>query len=164
MNSEMPDRLTPPTEIVRRQMQRQRTSGTTAELAVRRALHRLGYRYRVDYQVLPDQRYRGDIVWRREHLVVFLDGCFWHGCPAHGTTPKSNTDWWSAKIEKNRERDLRATSLLSDAGWTVLRFWEHEPTNEIVTRIEAELNDLRQERSHRDAPKHRPRPTVEPRV
>lgn len=143
----MRDDLVPPTENVRRQMSRQRTTGTAVELSVRRLLHAHGYRYRVNLgQLLPNQRFRGDIVWTREKLVVFLDGCFWHGCPDHGTTPKSNTEWWRTKIDENSRRDARATSLLRDAGWRVLRFWEHESTEDIVGRIEAELTSIRADR------------------
>lgn len=120
-------------------MRAQRTAGTSAEMAVRRTLYARGYRYRVDFKLLPGERFRGDIVLTRHKLVVFLDGCFWHGCPAHGTTPKSNTQWWADKIEGNRQRDQRASQLLGEAGWQVLRFWEHEPAESIVATIEHEL-------------------------
>jgi DNA mismatch endonuclease, patch repair protein len=127
--------LTPPSALVRRQMQTQKTTGTRIELRVRRALHAMGYRYRVNYRPLPNQKFRGDIVWSRRRLVVFLDGCFWHGCPAHGTTPKSNTDWWQKKIQGNRDRDRRVNDILLQQGWTVLRFWEHDGTGDIVRAI-----------------------------
>ena len=118
--------LTPPTVVVRRQMQSQKTTGTGIEMAVRKRLHAQGYRYRVNCKLLPDRRFKGDIVWLGRRLVVFLDGCFWHGCPLHGTTPKSNTEWWEVKITANRERDRLVNELLCDRGWTVLRFWEHD--------------------------------------
>lgn len=121
-------------------MRAQRTAGTSAEMAVRRALYARGYRYRVDFKLLPGERFRGDIVLTRHKVAVFLDGCFWHGCPAHGTIPKSNTQWWVDKIEGNRQRDQRASQLLVQAGWQVLRFWEHEPTDSIVTTIEHRLH------------------------
>ena len=127
--------LTPPSKHVRRQMQAQKTSGTGIEMAVRSALHRRGYRFRVDRRQLPEQRFRGDIVWSGRRIAVFLDGCFWHGCPKHGTTPKSNAAWWGAKIEANRDRDLRVDSELLQRGWRVLRFWEHEEADDIVARI-----------------------------
>ncbi len=130
----------PPAEHVRRQMQSQKTSGTKIEMAVRRGLHSRGYRYRVDRKLLPGHTWRGDIVWSSRRVVVFLDGCFWHGCDIHGTTPKSNTDWWSTKIEKNRARDRRADAILRDQGWTVLRYWEHESSEEIIDSIIAHLN------------------------
>lgn len=129
-------------------MSRQRTTGTQVELSVRRLLHARGYRYRVNLgQLVAGRRYRGDIVWTRQKLVVFLDGCFWHGCPIHGTTPKSNTLWWRKKLDENARRDAQATSLLVDAGWRVLRFWEHEAPEDIVSRIETELECIR---LHRD--------------
>jgi DNA mismatch endonuclease (patch repair protein) len=134
--------LTPPADQVRRQMQSQKTSGTRMELEVRRRLHALGYRYRVDRNLLRDHNYRGDIVWSGRRLVVFLDGCFWHGCPLHGTTPKSNTHWWRNKIESNRERDQRVDDLLGQRGWTVLRFWEHDDTTEIVESVVKHLDGL----------------------
>lgn len=127
--------LTPPSDLVRRQMQAQKTSGTKIELEVRRRLHALGYRYRVNRRPLPDQQFRGDIVWSGRKLVVLLDGCFWHGCASHGSIPKSNTEWWHAKIEKNRERDRRVDQMLGERGWTVLRYWEHEDRDDIVASI-----------------------------
>ncbi|WP_102141933.1 very short patch repair endonuclease [Mycobacterium hubeiense] len=131
--------LTPPTEQVRRQMQAQRTTGTRIELAVRRGLHARGYRYRIDRRPLPDHNFRGDIVWTGRRLVVFLDGCFWHGCPIHGTTPKSNTEWWRRKIDGNRERDRRVDAILKQHGWTVLRFWEHDDPATIIDSVVAHL-------------------------
>lgn len=136
----MTQTLTPPSDVIRRQMQAQKTSGTQVELDVRRRLHALGYRYRVNRRPLPDHRFRGDIVWSGRRLVVFLDGCFWHGCPTHGTTPKSNTEWWRAKIQTNQDRDRRSDQILRDRGWTVLRFWEHEDTDDIVRTVTAHLN------------------------
>ena len=117
--------LSPPTDNVRRQMQAQKTSGTKIEMEVRRRLHAEGYRYRVNRKIVSDQPFKGDIVWVGRRLVVFLDGCFWHGCPLHGTTPKSNRAWWEAKIAANRERDQRTDEMLRGRGWKVLRFWEH---------------------------------------
>lgn len=116
-------------------MQTQKTSGTKVELQVRSRLHARGYRFRVNRRLLPDQMFRGDIVWSGRRLVVFLDGCFWHGCPDHGTIPKANHEWWRAKIEANRDRDQRADRLLKQAGWTVLRFWEHTHPDEAVEKI-----------------------------
>ncbi|WGJ83639.1 very short patch repair endonuclease [Gordonia sp. SMJS1] len=136
----MSDELDPPSDVVRRQMQRQRTTGTKVELSVRRALHARGYRYRVDLGgLVPGRRFRGDIVWTRAKVVVFLDGCFWHMCPEHCVVPKSNSVWWQNKLEGNRQRDDCATLLLEAQGWRVLRFWEHESPDDIVNRIENEL-------------------------
>jgi DNA mismatch endonuclease (patch repair protein) len=116
-------------------MQAQKTTGTKIELQVRRGLHARGYRYRVDRRLLPDHPYRGDIVWSSRRMVVFLDGCFWHGCPVHGTAPKSNRNWWHAKIEGNRQRDRRVDEILRQRGWTVLRFWEHDDPGAIVESV-----------------------------
>ncbi len=141
------DELTPPTDPVRRQMQAQKTAGTRIEMAVRRLLHSEGYRYRVNCRLLPDHRFKGDIVWRGRRLAVFLDGCFWHGCPLHGTTPKSNREWWEAKIAANRERDRRVNELLSDRGWTVLRFWEHDDPTAVASSVASHLSRGSRERS-----------------
>jgi DNA mismatch endonuclease (patch repair protein) len=132
--------LVPPTEQVRRQMQAQKVTGTGIELQVRRGLHARGHRFRVNRRLLPDHQFRGDIVWSGKRIAVFLDGCFWHGCPIHGTKPKSNGDWWEAKINGNRERDQRADELLRQRGWTVLRFWEHDEPRTIVNSIVAHLD------------------------
>lgn len=126
---------TPPSETVRRQMQAQRTSGTKIEIDVRRKLHAKGIRYRVDAKLLPKKRIRGDIVWSGRKIVVFMDGCFWHGCPLHSTTPTKNRDWWIQKLSQNRTRDRSTDLLLREAGWTVLRFWEHEDTDKVVETI-----------------------------
>jgi DNA mismatch endonuclease (patch repair protein) len=116
-------------------MQAQKTSGTKIEIVVRRGLHARGFRYRVDRKLLPDHPFRGDIVWSGRRIAVFLDGCYWHGCPTHGTVPKSNREWWVAKIDGNRERDRRVSELLETHGWTVLRFWEHDEPAWIVDSI-----------------------------
>jgi DNA mismatch endonuclease, patch repair protein len=136
------DRVTP-SPHVRRKMQSQRRKDTALEIAVRRSLHAAGVRYRVDVRPEPDLRTRGDIVWRGLKVVVFLDGCFWHGCPEHGTSPKRNSAWWAEKLESNVRRDRRADELLQERGWHVLRFWEHEDPTYIVERVIAELNARR---------------------
>lgn len=87
-------------------------------------LRALGLRYRIDVTV-PGTRRRADIVFGRAKVAVFVDGCFWHGCPQHGTWPKANASWWRSKIEANRLRDRDTDAKLEAAGWTVLRFWEH---------------------------------------
>jgi DNA mismatch endonuclease (patch repair protein) len=129
-------------------MQTQKTSGTRIELQVRRKLHALGYRYRVNRRLLPDQKFKGDIVWSGRRLVVFLDGCFWHGCPIHGTTPKSNTEWWRSKINGNRDRDLRVDEILRQSGWTVLRFWEHDDSEQIIESVVQQLEAIDGSRRH----------------
>jgi DNA mismatch endonuclease (patch repair protein) len=126
---------TPPTEQTRTRMQNQRRRDTGCELAVRRILHASGLRYRVDCRPEPSLRRRADIVFTKRRIAVFIDGCFWHGCPDHGTTPHSNADWWLSKIERNKTRDLDTNARLKDAGWTVLRFWEHESPDSVAQSI-----------------------------
>lgn len=116
-------------------MQTQRRRDTTCEMSVRRRLHHMGFRYRVDYRPEATLRRSADIVFSRQRIAVFIDGCFWHGCPEHGTTPKSNGDWWAAKIERTRQRDLDTTSILISRGWTVLRFWEHQSPDEVASEV-----------------------------
>jgi DNA mismatch endonuclease (patch repair protein) len=117
-------------------MKHQRRRDTRPELAIRSALHQAGLRFRVDYP-LPGLRRRGDIVFRRRRLVVFVDGCFWHCCPEHGTWPRENAEWWRAKLEANVERDRDTDARLADSGWLVLRVWEHEEPFEAASRIAA---------------------------
>ncbi|MGC4994174.1 very short patch repair endonuclease [Nocardia salmonicida] len=118
-------------------MQGNRRRDTRPELAVRRRLHALGLRYRVDFAPLPDvRRPRVDIVFTRARVAVFIDGCYWHGCPEHYRPARINAEFWSAKIAANQERDMRSTAALRDAGWTVLRFWEHEPPDWVAGEIE----------------------------
>jgi DNA mismatch endonuclease (patch repair protein) len=108
---------------------------TPCELAVRAHIHRLGFRYRVDYPPLAQARFRADLVFPRVKVAVFVDGCFWHGCPRHGSWPKANSDWWRAKIEANRTRDAAIATTLRAAGWTVLRVWEHEDAKAAAARV-----------------------------
>ncbi|OLT16282.1 very short patch repair endonuclease [Serinicoccus sp. CUA-874] len=129
----------PRDDVIRRRMQRQRRRDTTRELEIRRELHALGYRFRVDYRMEPSLRSRGDIVFTRRRLVVFIDGCFWHGCPEHATPPKTNTEWWTGKLAANVARDRRVDSALTALGWKVLRVWEHEALQKAVHRIQWEI-------------------------
>ncbi len=111
-----------------------RRRDTTPEIAVRRALHAAGLRFRVDYPVLP--RRRADIAFPRRRVAVFIDGCFWHGCPDHQTVAKANARYWADKLAANQARDRDTNERLTARGWTVLRFWEHEPIGVVVERIE----------------------------
>jgi len=115
-------------------MKLQRQRDTAPELALRSLLHRRGLRFRVDYP-LPGSRRRADIVFRRARLVVFVDGCFWHSCPEHGTWPKQNADWWRQKIETNQRRDRDTDQRLAATGWMVVRVWEHEDPLRAAERI-----------------------------
>jgi DNA mismatch endonuclease (patch repair protein) len=110
---------------VRVRMQATRRRDTPQELALRSILYRLGLRFRVDWP-LPDTRRRADLAFVGAKVAVFIDGCFWHGCPRHGTWPKANAAWWRAKILANVRRDRDTDERLRAAGWRVLRFWEHD--------------------------------------
>ena len=116
-------------------MQGNRKRDTRPELALRSELHRRGLRYRIDTKPLESLRCRADIVFRRQKVAVFVDGCFWHGCPEHGTSPRTNASYWSAKIARNMERDRLNGAELSTAGWAVVRVWEHEIPAESADRI-----------------------------
>lgn len=119
----------------RRSMLGNRRRDTAPELAVRRLVHRAGLRYRVDYRPRRDLRRRADLVFTKARVAVFIDGCYWHGCPEHFTTPKTNRNYWTTKIGGNRQRDADTDELLDSAGWTVLRFWEHEDPAAVAARI-----------------------------
>lgn len=99
---------------------------TRPEKALRSVLHRAGLRFRKDYPPLPGQRISVDVAFPRHRVCVFVDGCFWHGCPLHFTAPKTHSGWWNEKIEDNRRRDARQTRLLRRSGWRVFRIWEHD--------------------------------------
>ncbi|MFE2694190.1 very short patch repair endonuclease [Streptomyces mirabilis] len=124
-------------------MSRQGSRDTAPEIAVRRLLHRAGLRYRVNVPVPGMPRRTIDIVFGKAKVAIFLDGCFWHGCPVHATHPKANAEWWRAKLDKNMARDRETTDLLHSAGWTVLRFWEHESAEDVARRITAALTSER---------------------
>lgn len=116
-------------------MRGNRRSGTRPERAVRSALYRRGVRYRLGVRPETDFRCYADIVVRRVRLAIFVDGCFWHGCPEHGTKPVTNARYWEAKISRNVERDLRNNALLTTRGWTVVRIWEHDDPEQAADRI-----------------------------
>lgn len=120
-------------------MQATRRKDTAPELAVRRVLHRRGLRYRVN-ATIPGiaslARRRMDIVFPRARTVVLVDGCFWHGCPLHATQAKANATFWRTKIEGNVRRDRDTDATLRDAGWTVLRAWEHEDPEKVADQVE----------------------------
>jgi len=112
-----------------------RRRDTAPELKVRRLLHAAGLRYRVDARPIATIRMRADIVFSRRKIAVFIDGCFWHGCPQHRTSPKSNADYWTPKLARNIERDAEVTKLLRAEGWMVLRYWEHEDPARVAADI-----------------------------
>jgi DNA mismatch endonuclease (patch repair protein) len=123
-------------------MRGNRKTDSRPEIALRSALHRRGLRFRKNVRPEPDINCNVDIVFRGPRLAVFLDGCFWHRCPEHGTTPSTNVTYWMAKIARNVERDRANDELLTRRGWRVLHVWEHEPPMEAASRIEAELQRL----------------------
>ena len=117
-------------------MRGNRRTDTKPEIALRSALHAMGYRYRKDFRLdLPLRRVRPDIAFTSRRVAVFVDGCFWHACPEHGSTPKSNEWYWSPKLAKNMERDRAADAALEQAGWTVVRLWEHVPLTDAVALV-----------------------------
>lgn len=117
-------------------MRANRSKDTGPERAVRSVLHARGLRYRTHLRPEPNLRRTADIVFTRRRVAVFIDGCYWHGCPLHLMLPKSNVAYWIPKIEANRRRDEETNRLLSEAGWTVLRFWEHESPVDVADTVE----------------------------
>ena len=125
-------------------MKANRRADTKPELALRSALHALGYRYRKDFRLdLPARRVRPDIAFTARKVAVFVDGCFWHACPDHGSQPKNNEWYWSPKLARNVERDRAADAALAQAGWIVVRLWEHVPVTEAVALVTAAVGDPR---------------------
>jgi DNA mismatch endonuclease, patch repair protein len=118
-------------------MRGNRKRDTEPEVALRRAVHGLGLRYRVAARPLSDRPWTADLVFPRARVAVFLDGCYWHGCPDHYTQPRTNAGYWGPKIERNRARDAIVERDLKMAGWTSLRIWEHEPTVAAAARVAA---------------------------
>ena len=117
-------------------MRRNRWADSGPELRLRSVLHRHGYRFRTHLAIrTPDRLVRPDIVFTRARLAVFVDGCFWHCCPIHGTQPKANTDYWRPKLERNAVRDRAVDRALTEAGWVVLRAWEHEDPEAVAKRV-----------------------------
>jgi DNA mismatch endonuclease (patch repair protein) len=125
-----------------------RSHNTTPERSLRAALHRLGVRYRLGQVVeTGGRRIRPDLVFKGARVALFVDGCFWHGCPDHCRRPGSNVDYWNAKIERNRARDARHEDALTVSGWTVVRVWEHEPPSEAAAALAALLDERRRRRT-----------------
>jgi DNA mismatch endonuclease (patch repair protein) len=119
----------------RSRMQSQRARDTAPELKIRRLLYSAGLRYRVDRAPVAGLRRRADILFGRARVAVFIDGCFWHSCPEHGTKPKVNSARWEAKLLRNLERDRDTDQRIQRAGWMVVRVWEHEEPAAAAARI-----------------------------
>lgn len=128
-------RVAPSSPEASRRMKRVRQKNTSAESALRSGLHALGLRYRVQVPVLSKPRRVADIVFAGPRVIVFVDGCFWHGCPEHATWPKQNAEFWREKIVANQERDRDTDKRLRGDGWVVLRVWAHETPHEAASRI-----------------------------
>jgi DNA mismatch endonuclease (patch repair protein) len=138
----------------RASMQSNRPRDTKPEKALRSAAHALGLRFKVSTRPLPKVRRTADSVFTRVRLAVFLDGCYWHGCPEHHTLSATNTAYWTDKLETNRRRDRQTDQWLREAGWEVLRVWEYEdPTTaalrvrEVYDRLSKEIEEARAERA-----------------
>lgn len=125
----------PSSDAVRDRMRRQGRRDTKPEMLLRRALFAKGLRYRVDRAPLPGMRRRADIVFGPSKVAVYVDGCFWHSCPEHATVPKNNREWWIEKLATNVRRDRDTDRQLGEAGWRVIRIWEHEDMDAAAERV-----------------------------
>jgi DNA mismatch endonuclease (patch repair protein) len=135
--------MTPSSAGVSERMSRVRRRDTAPELELRSELHRRGLRYRVDRRPLKGIPSRADIVFGPAKVAVYVDGCFWHSCPEHGTMPRSNEAFWQDKLGRNQERDAAVNEALAAAGWTVVRIWEHEEIEPAADRVEAAVRESR---------------------
>lgn len=132
-------------------MKANRRRDTSTEWRVRSAIHGMGLRYRVDLpiRVAGARPIRPDLVFTAARVAVFVDGCFWHGCPIHGTTPTTRSEYWISKIQANRARDARQADALTAAGWKVVRAWEHEDPADVAARVAALVRSSRSDRGSR---------------
>jgi len=129
-----------PTSVqISEQMAKVARRDTRPELELRRELHARGMRYRIDIAPDPGLRGRADILFRSARVAVYVDGCFWHSCPAHGVLPKGNRDWWRAKLKATVLRDRTTETALRHLGWTVVRVWEHEEPVSAADRVETAI-------------------------
>ncbi|MFF5895758.1 very short patch repair endonuclease [Streptomyces argenteolus] len=139
----------PSSDSVTARMRRQARRDTAPEVAVRKLLHASGYRYRLNERVPHMRRRTIDIAFGSAKVAVFMDGCFWHGCPDHATQPKSNSEWWREKLDRNMARDTETTAHLIAEGWTVLRFWEHESAERVAEQVRQTVDRERAGRRRR---------------
>ncbi|MEU4249568.1 very short patch repair endonuclease [Amycolatopsis sp. NPDC026612] len=124
-------------------MSKQKSRNTGIEMALRKALHSAGFRYRVHRRPVKGVRREADLVFAPARVAVFVDGCFWHGCPEHATWPKNNAEFWREKIETNRRRDANTDTRLNDAGWLAVRIWEHESVEVATDRVITAVRERR---------------------
>jgi DNA mismatch endonuclease, patch repair protein len=148
------ERPNPVSLATSRRMSRTAQRDNSGERALRSELHRRGLRFRLHRSMLANSRRTVDIAFSFSKVAVFVDGCFWHGCPEHGTWPKNNRAFWRAKIEQNVARDRDTDRRLNAAGWTVVRIWTHEPVRGAANRIETTIRRALHQRA-----KTRPRST-----
>lgn len=125
------------------------TRDTLPELGLRRALHQRGFRYRVDFPPLAGLRRRADIVFTRAQVAVYVDGCYWHGCPVHCKPSGRNVRWWRDKIEATGRRDSDTDAKLTEQGWIVVRIWSHMPVEDAVELVDHALRQRAARLSHR---------------
>jgi DNA mismatch endonuclease (patch repair protein) len=124
-------------------MRANRSRDTTPELATRRLAHAAGLRYLVDSKPEPALNRKADLVFRGPRIAVFIDGCFWHGCPVHHRLPVRNREYWDAKVKRNVARDIDTNVQLTRLGWTVQRYWEHQTPAEIVNDLKARVHSTK---------------------
>lgn len=110
---------------------------SSTERVLRSALHARGLRFRKHVEPLPGVRCRPDVVFTRARVAVFVDGCFWHQCPEHFRPSRRNAEWWAAKLQRNVARDREQDLALAEAGWIVVRVWEHEDVDAAADRVSA---------------------------
>lgn len=133
----------PPDHSTGRRYAALKRAGTAPELALRRELHGRGLRYRIQVPIEGLPRRTVDIAFARDHVAVFVDGCFWHGCPEHGTQPRTNSEWWRWKLERNRTRDDDTNRRLGELGWIVVRLWEHQSPQSAADAVQEALSRAR---------------------
>ncbi|MFI1563881.1 very short patch repair endonuclease [Streptomyces sp. NPDC020490] len=130
-------------------MRSNRGRDTGPERRLRSLLHREGLRFRVSARPVPTLHRTADVLFTKHKVAVFVDGCYWHGCPTHGSVPATNRDFWVAKIEGNKSRDKETDRLLVEHGWFVVRVWEHTPVEHAVTLVRLGLEESKAHRAAR---------------
>lgn len=133
-----------PNSATSRRLAAQARFDTSPEIALRSEIWRKGARFRLHVPI-PGTRRTIDIALPRYKIAVFVDGCFWHGCPVHGSTPKNNSEWWRQKLDMNRKRDADSNRRLKSQGWKVIRVWEHENPSVAAQKVAREIRKLHPE-------------------